>query len=370
MWNMLLLPLMAAQALAQSTSVVASATSSGIVLQGTRSITFSEGIPVSATYIDYGTTIIYRVTDTASASNASFTGTASASGNSSSSAAAEQSSALLGTRTMAPANATGTQSAAQASNTVPCNGFPEFCNRKYSNITMITAHNSPFDIPNNVASNQDFGVIAQLNDGVRMVQGQTHMVSGVPHLCHTSCDLLDAGTLESWLANITQWLSANPYEVVTVLIGNGDYSPISDYTDALENSGIVNMAYVPPQIPMNLTSWPTLGSMILGGKRAVIFMDYNANQTAVPYVLDEFSQLSETPFDPTDASFPCTIQRPPDLSEDDTKNRLYMINHNLNTDLSILGFSISVPNLTNIATTNGLTGFTSAGLSANQCTCK
>jgi len=281
---------------------------------------------------------------------------------------AAQSSALLGTRVQSTANATGTQSAPGPSNTVPCNGYPEFCNRKYSNITMITAHNSPFDIPNNVASNQEFGVLAQLNDGVRMVQGQTHIVNGVPHLCHTSCDLLDAGPLEWWLANVTEWLNANPYEVVTILIGNGDYVPVTEFTDSLQQSGIVDMAYVPPQIPMNLTSWPTLGEMIVTNQRAVIFMDYDANQTLVPYVLDEFSQMWETPFDPTDPTFPCVVQRPPNLAHNDAENRLYMINHNLNDNITLLGtLNILVPNLTNIANTNGISGFTSAGLSAQQC---
>ena len=194
------------------------------------------------------------------------------------------------------------------------------------------------------------------------------MVNGVPHLCHTSCDLLDAGLLQWWLGNVTEWLDANPYEVVTVLIGNGDYSPVTDYTDAIQRSGIANLAYIPPQIPMNLTSWPTLGEMIITGKRAVIFMDYDANQTAVPYVLDEFSQMWETPFDPTDPTFPCEVSRPPSLSHDDAENRLYMINHNLNSNINLLGsINILVPNLTNIANTNGIEGFSSAGLSANQC---
>lgn len=30
-------------------------------------------------------------------------------------------------------------------NTQPCNGYPELCARKYSNITMVAAHNSPLD---------------------------------------------------------------------------------------------------------------------------------------------------------------------------------------------------------------------------------
>jgi hypothetical protein len=64
-------------------------------------------------------------------------------------------------------SATSTSSSAQPSNTTPCNNYAEFCSRKYSNITMVCAHNSPFTVPGNVASNQELPVTTQLNDGVR-----------------------------------------------------------------------------------------------------------------------------------------------------------------------------------------------------------
>jgi hypothetical protein len=32
---------------------------------------------------------------------------------------------------------------------------------------MVCAHNSPFTVPGNVASNQELSVTTQLNDGVR-----------------------------------------------------------------------------------------------------------------------------------------------------------------------------------------------------------
>lgn len=67
----------------------------------------------------------------------------------------------------ATASASSTSSSAQPTNTRPCNNYAEFCNRKYSNITMVSAHNSPFDVPGNLASNQDLPVTIQLNDGVR-----------------------------------------------------------------------------------------------------------------------------------------------------------------------------------------------------------
>lgn len=75
-----------------------------------------------------------------------------------------------GNGTMANATVSSSPAASQAPvvNTQPCNGYPEFCARKYSNITMVAAHNSPFVRKGNVASNQALDVTTQLDDGVRM----------------------------------------------------------------------------------------------------------------------------------------------------------------------------------------------------------
>ncbi|KAI0164287.1 PLC-like phosphodiesterase [Hypoxylon sp. FL1284] len=274
------------------------------------------------------------------------------------------------TTTTASGNFSTTTSPTPAfTNTQPCNNYPEFCSRKYSNITYVACHNSPFITPNNLAANQLYDVTDQLNDGVRFLQGQIQWPTGgnEPHFCHTSCDILDAGPITDWLGKVKNWVASHPYDVVTVLLGNGNYSVPSLYAPYIEQTGILRYAYTPPVFPMTLDDWPTLSDMILRGQRVVMFMDYMANQTAYPWLLDEFSQLWETPFDPTDQAFPCTVQRPPNLAEPDAKNRLYMINHNLNIELTILGSDMLVPARTELNVTNNVTGRGSLGLSANNC---
>jgi hypothetical protein len=211
--------------------------------------------------------------------------------------------------------------------------------------------------------------VAQLNDGVRMLQGQTHIQNGIVHYCHTSCDLLDAGPAEEYFSNITQWLDAreNRFEVVTILIGNGNYSNVGNFTAPIMNSGLKRYVYTPPKIPMSLEDWPTLGELILNNTRAIVFMDYEANQTAVPYILDEFSQIWETPFDPLNNSFPCTVDRPPKLGDIMAHNRMFMLNNNLNVKLDLLGTELLVPNLKAINTTNAVSGDGSLGASTKGC---
>ncbi|KAF7858438.1 hypothetical protein EAF04_009039 [Stromatinia cepivora] len=263
--------------------------------------------------------------------------------------------------------ATSTSSSARATNTTPCNNFVEFCDRSYGNITEVSAHNSPFVRKGSVAANQELDVTTQLNDGIRLLQAQIQWNGSIPHFCHTSCDILDAGPITDFLGKVYDWVAEHPFDVVTLLLGNGNYSQIDAYIPFLEETGLQNYAYVPPKIPMALDDWPTLASMILSGKRVVIFMDYNANQTAYPWVLDEFTNMWETPFDPTNRSFPCTPQRPPNLRDADAKSHIYMTNHNLNYDINLLGISLLVPYQNLLNETNNATGYGSLGMNAEQC---
>ena len=88
--------------------------------------------------------------------------------------ASTTSTALNGTN-IRNGTATSTSTSAAPTNTQPCNGHPAFCNRKFSNITYVAAHNSPFIKPGNAASNQMLPVTTQLEDGIRMRESDTRI---------------------------------------------------------------------------------------------------------------------------------------------------------------------------------------------------
>ncbi|KAJ9602363.1 hypothetical protein H2200_013218 [Cladophialophora chaetospira] len=264
--------------------------------------------------------------------------------------------------------ASSTSTSAQPTNTVPCNGHPALCNRKFSNITHVGAHNSPFVRPGNIAANQELDVETQLNDGIRMLQFQAHLQNDTIYLCHTSCDLLNVGTLEDYLTTVARWLRGHPYDVIAILIGNYDVINPMNFTAPVTNSGLIDFVYTPPTQPMPLESWPTLAEMIFRNTRAVVMLDYEANQTAIPWLLDEFSQMWETPFSPTDRDFPCTPQRPPDQERPVRQNRMFMANHNLNLEVAAAGLSIDVPFFTLLNETNADQGYGSAAAAVANCT--
>jgi hypothetical protein len=327
----------------------------------------SEATVPTGSYLSYSSTI--TAYDTAGVLGSIASETPSTNVISSSSQILLEGSVATATTGAASSNpsATSTSTPFQPSNETPCNNYPEFCSRKFSNITEVSAHNSPFASIDNLASNQAYPVTTQLDDGIRQLQAQIHFVNNIPHFCHTSCDLLDAGPITTWLTTVYNWVSTHPYDVISIILENGDYKPVTSYVPFIEATGLVNYAYIPPKIPMSIDDWPTLEVMLLTGKRIVFFMDYNANQTAVPWILDQFSQLWETPFDQTNRSFPCNVQRPPNLSPSAAKKSMYMTNHNLNYEISLLGNDILVPYLPLLDATNNVSGFGSLGQGVQDC---
>lgn len=184
------------------------------------------------------------------------------------------------TNSLARASASSHMSAstanAAATAATTCNGRTEYCTRSYSNITFMGSHDSPFvgEFPQ---QNQDIDIQAQLDKGIRFLQAQTHhaiLDTSVLELCHTSCWLEDAGTLEGFLVKVKTWLDDNPNEVVTLLLTNGDSVAITEFGDTFTSSGIDSYAFVPSSSPNTLAigSWPTLGDLISTGKRLVVFL--------------------------------------------------------------------------------------------------
>jgi hypothetical protein len=143
--------------------------------------------------------------------------------------------------------------------------------------------------------------------------------------------------------------------------------PVSDYVASFEQAGMMKYLWTPPSPTMNLSDWPTLGQMILQNKRVVVMMDYGTNQGEVPWLLDEYNYQWETPFSPTDPAFPCTQNRPPNQTEDVSRNRMYILDHNLNIEVGLGGMDILIPAYSLLDQVNAVSGNTSLGLNVENC---
>ena len=266
--------------------------------------------------------------------------------------------------------------------TFACNNSPDLCSRSYSNITQLGAHDSPFinngsSNSNNLlsfadAGNQNVNTTVQLTAGVRLLSAQVHNNNGAWHLCHTSCSLLDAGTLSVWLAEIKSWMDANPHDVVTILLVNSDNASAADLNGEFEAANITSYGYTPLSTTTALITWPTLQDMIANNTRLVTFIASltPSTNTVAPYLLDEFAFVFENPYNVTSLSnFSCTADRPASVQgqtqEAVSSGRLPLVNHFLD---ETSGLGIQTPDTGNLTTTNGLSGTGSLGEAGTSCT--
>jgi hypothetical protein len=251
-----------------------------------------------------------------------------------------------------------------------CNNSPDLCSRQYNNITHLGAHDSPFIRDStthySTSGNQFYNSTVQLEAGVRLLTAQVHSLNGSWHLCHSSCDLLDAGTLSSWLGEVKTFMDGNPNEVVTILLVNSDDASASDLAAEYEAAGVASYSYVPSSASASST-WPTLQELISSNTRLINFVASLADNAAAPYLLDEFTYVFENAYENSQFSdFSCTPNRPTGLSSGAVGGRMALMNHFLYLDQA---FGIQSPNIGNLTVTNAPGNSTGMlGMQLGQCT--
>ncbi|KAG6887753.1 hypothetical protein C0992_010854, partial [Termitomyces sp. T32_za158] len=181
-------------------------------------------------------------------------------------------------------------------------------------------------------------------------------------------DLFDGGAVVDYLNIVKTFLDANPNEVLTFIFTNPEgvslpdvWKPAFDAAapskDVLTEGGvgITPLAFVPPSLPVQRDSWPTLGQMIDSGKRVVVFLDAGADGAdggVVDFILPEFDMVFEDPFDSTDPTFPCSVDRiSGPLSPADHEN---LINHNLDINIIPIGDGVLISDRADAPTTNSV----------------
>ncbi|CAJ2509819.1 Uu.00g057190.m01.CDS01 [Anthostomella pinea] len=273
------------------------------------------------------------------------------------------------------AAASSTATAAASSSTTACNNSPDLCSRAYNKITHMGAHDSAFlrddSTSNSVAGNQYYNATKALDAGLRLLQAQVHDLNGAIELCHTSCDLLDAGPLQDWLGGIKTWMDANANEVVTLLLVNSDGQSASDFGAVFAGSGIDAYGYTPTSSSSSSSSsWPTLQTMITANTRLVTFVASITADSTYPYLLSEFDHVFETAFEVTSLTgFNCTLDRPSSQSSAAsaiTAGLMPLMNHFAD---SLLATSIMIPDVDDIATTNSPSTSQTGALGLHAQTC-
>ncbi|KAK5102954.1 hypothetical protein LTS08_003757 [Lithohypha guttulata] len=267
----------------------------------------------------------------------------------------------------------------QSRQTTACNNSPALCSKSYSAITHFGAHDSPFvrdaSTGYSISGNQYYNSTVQLSAGVRLLSAQVHKNNGDWHLCHSSCDLLDAGLLSDWLKDIKEWMEANPNDVITILLVNSDNATPLEIHGEFTEAKITDLAYKPVSTTTRPVQWPTLQTLISAGTRLMVFVGSlpTASTTVEQsYLMDEFTFVFENNYENTKFSdFSCIPDRPREVKGNTeqaiSSNRLALMNHFL---YEVGALDIQTPDVDNITTTNSPSTTAVGMLGASLGTCQ
>jgi hypothetical protein len=228
-----------------------------------------------------------------------------------------------------------------------CNGAPSLCARRLDEVVFPGTHNamSAADVPHWMFPQQERGIAAQLDDGIRALLLDVHY--GIPvegrvktdlqpgsrekfekavgkegldaamrirdrlagkeegrrglYLCHGFCEL-GAVPLGGVLEQVHEFLVQNPNEVLVVVVE--DYVTPEDLAATFAESGLDGLVYRGPAGP----PWPTLREMIDARERVVVLTE--SGRPGVPWMHPAFQLMQETPYHFTKPSeLACTPNR-------------------------------------------------------------
>jgi hypothetical protein len=246
-----------------------------------------------------------------------------------------------------------------------CNGDARLCARHLDEVVFAGTHNamSAADRPGWMFAQQESDLAGQLQDGVRAflidvfagvpVSGRVKTdISGEPgfmreveralgkegvaaamrvrerlvgppdgprglYLCHGFCEI-GAQPFLPWLRTMRDFLTANPREVVILVIE--DYVPPEELAAAFEQAGLADLAFRGAPRP----PWPTLEQMAESNQRVVNFLE--SGRPGVDWLHPAFESIQETPYRfRTPSEMSCRSNR------GGTNGSLFQLNHWIET---------------------------------------
>ncbi|EMC95633.1 hypothetical protein BAUCODRAFT_34390 [Baudoinia panamericana UAMH 10762] len=254
---------------------------------------------------------------------------------------------------------------------------PESYTKRYSEQTFIGTHNSAAirtaENGWSLSGNQYFNVSVQLESGVRLLQAQAHR--GLDdedeiRLCHFNCALMDGGSLLEHLLIVREFLSIYPQDVVTLLFVNVVGGSLEPWRQVYEQTGLSRISYSPPSAKragnMTIWDWPTIEELVNNKKRLITFLSSGADESAVPYLLNQFDYMFETDFGiEAPNQYTCEPARPKRYDLSHVPPRLSLVNHFLYAKF----FGIRYPNASYASFTNAA-GFHTGELGEHAARCR
>lgn len=148
-----------------------------------------------------------------------------------------------------------------------CNGATNLCSKRYDQVAYLTTHNAfNADDQGFTFPNQNVGITAQLDLGVRGLMLDVYEMNGIPTVYH-GFSVLGNVPLVSNLEEIRVFLENNPNDIVTIIFEC--YVDANMIEAAMNTAGLAIYLYAKPAGQ----DWDILGDMIAANKRLVVFTD-------------------------------------------------------------------------------------------------
>ncbi|XP_027154205.1 PI-PLC X domain-containing protein At5g67130 [Coffea eugenioides] len=159
----------------------------------------------------------------------------------------------------------------------------------FNKYTFLTTHNSfaiegepsHTGVPRITFNNQEDNVTQQLNNGVRALMLDTYDFEGDVWLCHSfkgQChDYTAFEPAIGTLREIEAFLSANPSEIVTVILEDYVQAP-SGLTKVFTDAGLMKYWFPVSKMPQNGADWPLVSDMVANNQRLLVFTSVRSKE--------------------------------------------------------------------------------------------
>ncbi|CAL1408537.1 unnamed protein product [Linum trigynum] len=161
----------------------------------------------------------------------------------------------------------------------------------FNKYAFLTTHNAfaidgypqHTPIPRVTETNQEDSITTQLNNGVRALMLDVYDFQGDIWMCHSfggKCyDFTAFGPAIDFLKEIEGFMSANPSEIVTVILEdyvNADKGLTKVFTDA----GLMNYWFPVSGMPKNGGDWPLVSDMVKNNQRLLVFTSISSKESS------------------------------------------------------------------------------------------
>ncbi|KAL2329833.1 hypothetical protein Fmac_017414 [Flemingia macrophylla] len=159
----------------------------------------------------------------------------------------------------------------------------------FNKYAYLTTHNSfaidgepsHTGVPRVTVTNQEDSVTQQLNNGVRALMLDTYDFDGDVWLCHSfDGKCLDITAFEpaiDTLKEIEVFLSANPSEIVTIILEDYVHAP-NGLTKVFTEAGLMKYMFPLANMPRNGGDWPLVTDMVAKNHRLLVFTSIKSKE--------------------------------------------------------------------------------------------